>query len=144
MKQQSLASLFKAGVFNGISKLRQNAAGYPYVTLVGKHGSNNLYFGKKSAAIIGAKYELGGIVSAELANASVCMTTNAAGEGRYKLSLAGTSDYTQVAELESLFGGEQVDNEFDTAGFVAEFSTLTDTSTGGNADLAKKLESNPA
>ena len=143
MKQQSLASLFKAGVFNGISKLRQNAAGYPYITLVGKHGSNNLYFGKKSAAIMGAKFGLGDIVSGELATASVCDTTNAAGETRYKLSLAGTSDYTQIAELESLFGGEQVDNEFDTAGFISDFSTLTDTSTGGNANLEAKLQAQP-
>ena len=141
MKQQSLASLFKAGVFNGISKLRFNGAGYPYVTLVGKHGSNNLYFGKKSAVVIGAKYAVNDMVTGELANASVCDTTNAAGETRYKLSLAGTSDYAQVAELEGLFGGEQMDNEFNTTGFIAEFNTLIDTSTGGNDELAKKLQS---
>lgn len=123
MQQISLKKLFAAGVFNGISALRTNENTYPFVTLVGKHGANNVYFGKKSAATIGAKYAVKDDVTAELANASICTTVNEAGETRYKLSLAGESEYTQESALEDLFG-TSASADFDTVAFCKEFTTV--------------------
>lgn len=133
MEQVSLSLLFKKGVFTAISNLRANENQYPFVTLVGKHGANNVYFGKKSAQIIGAKYALGDSITKELADASIVLAKNEKGEMRYKLSLQGTTDYSSEAELMSLFGGITPDElNFNVENFLKEFTTVEAGATGGS------------
>lgn len=144
MEQVSLSLLFKKGVFTAISKLRANENSYPFVTLVGKHGSNNVYFGKKSAAIIGAKYAIGDTIIKELADASIVLAKNEKGEMRYKLSLQGTTDYSSESELMSLFGGITPDElNFNVENFLKEFTTVEAAPAGSGAqnENTPKLQS---
>lgn len=127
MKQISLKLLFIQGLFSAISNLRFNTNGYPYLTLIGRNGTaNNVYFGQKSADIIGANYAEGDDVSVEFPKTSVVMVKNEAGEQRFKLVLEGESEYSGAAKLADIFGAQQEVIDFDTVAFAKEFTSAED------------------
>lgn len=140
MQQASLRTLFQKGLFNGISNLRTNTSGYPFVTLVGKHGANNLYFSIASAETVGKSFAIGESVASVLGDASVCYVENAAGEKRFKLSLKGESEYTQASELEDIFGVGQEEIEFSLKEFQDEFTQLEDTPAAPPAPATTALQ----
>ena len=97
MKSVSLKEAFKAGIVNNVSAVRENTTGYKFVTVLDKRGaSTNVYFGKKSAETV----EEDDILTKEqILNAEFVLATNDVGEARIKLSLAGASDYTNLANI---------------------------------------------
>lgn len=97
MKSASLKSAFIAGTVSTVSAVRENETGYKFVTVLDKRGAaSNIYFGKKSAEAV----EEGDILTKEqMIGAEFVLATNAEGEGRIKLSLAGASDYTNLANI---------------------------------------------
>ena len=97
-KSVSLRKAFENGVITNISKVRMNASDYPYVTVLNGSKSNNVYFGKKSGALVTEGQHLS---VDQLTTATLLLATNAEGEQRLKLGLGGSDSYTN---LESIFG----------------------------------------
>ena len=98
-KSVSLRKAFENGVITNISKVRMNNANnYPYVTVLNGSKSNNVYFGKKSGALVTEGQHLS---VDQLTTATLLLATNEAGEQRLKLGLGGSDSYTN---LESIFG----------------------------------------
>ena len=97
-KSVSLRKAFENGVITNISKVRMNASKYPYVTVLNGSKSNNVYFGKKSGALVTEGQHLS---VDQLTTATLLLATNAEGEQRLKLGLGGSDSYTN---LESIFG----------------------------------------
>lgn len=126
MVSTTLASLYKKGVFQSISRLRSNSSNYPYVTLIktrdGKTYSTNVYFGKKTSEIVSGTFQKGDAIASFLKNAEIVQTKNEAGETRYKLSTSDHSNYSSKAELDELWGGESSGGNFDLALFQKEFT----------------------
>jgi len=99
LKSRSLRDFAKAEGFTAINpKVRVNANGYPFLTLVkpdGKGGSvaENIYFSKGSAdTALGME-----TIDAETrGNLLVCEVTNEAGEKRLKLAFQGESSYEAI------------------------------------------------
>ena len=97
-KSVSLRKAFENGVITNISKVRMNSSEYPYVTVLNGSKSNNVYFGKKSGALVTEGQHLS---VDQLTTATLLLATNEAGEQRLKLGLGGSDNYTN---LESIFG----------------------------------------
>ena len=97
-KSVSLRKAFENKVITNISKVRMNASDYPYVTVLNGSKSNNVYFGKKSGALVTEGQHLS---VDQLTTATLLLATNAEGEQRLKLGLGGSDSYTN---LESIFG----------------------------------------
>ena len=97
-KSVSLRKAFENGVITNISKVRMNSSTYPYVTVLNGSKSNNVYFGKKSGALVTEGQHLS---VDQLTTATLLLATNAEGEQRLKLGLGGSDSYTN---LESIFG----------------------------------------
>ena len=97
-KSVSLRKAFESGVITNISKVRMNANNYPYVTVLNGSKSNNVYFGKRSGALVTEGQHLS---VDQLTTATLLLATNEAGEQRLKLGLGGSDSYTN---LESIFG----------------------------------------
>ena len=97
-KSVSLRKAFENGVITNISKVRMNSSNYPYVTVLNGSKSNNVYFGKKSGALVTEGQHLS---VDQLTTATLLLATNEAGEQRLKLGLGGSDSYTN---LESIFG----------------------------------------
>lgn len=124
MEKTTLKSMVQAGLVTAISKLRFNQSSYPYVTLLHGSDSQNLYFGKKSANVIGAKYAEGESILAELKNADIILTKNEAGEERFKLSLPSeSSNYSSQSEMDEIFGMAEQEIAFDTNKFRSLFAS---------------------
>ena len=125
MEQISLKQLFKKGVFNTVSILRENENGYPYVTLLRTTSkgtaSQNIYFGQKTAKIVSDTFNVGDRIDSLLADAQIIKTENSNGEVRYKLSTNPTSDYASEQTLADIFGVELSENDFDTEMFQKGF-----------------------
>ena len=97
-KSVSLRKAFENGVITNISKVRMNSNNYPYVTVLNGSKSNNVYFGKKSGALVTEGQHLS---VDQLTTATLLLATNEAGEQRLKLGLGGSDSYTN---LENIFG----------------------------------------
>lgn len=97
MKSASLKAAFIAGTVSTVSAVRENETGYKFVTVLDRRGAaSNVYFGKKSAESV----EEGDILTKEqMIGAEFVLATNAEGDNRIKLSLAGASDYTNLANI---------------------------------------------
>lgn len=122
MKKISLKKLFQLGLVSNFSVVRvNNANGYPYVTMLQGDKSNNVYFGKESAKT--ALMHVGKKIAELLVTSDIVEVANEDGEQRFKIALEGKSDYVSTSELASLFGVEEVAGDFNTADFVAEFSS---------------------
>ena len=137
MEQISLKQLFKKGVFNAVSVLRENENGYPYVTLLRTTSkgtaSQNVYFGQKTAELVSDTFSEGDNILTFLADAEVIQTTNASGEVRFKLSKNAGSDYASETEIADVFGIELSNGEFDVKLFASEFSAKEAVLTGVGA-----------
>jgi hypothetical protein len=126
MQQITLATLVKTGVVTGVSKLRANTNSYPYVTLLSGNKSQNVYFGKKSAEILGKNSAIGDNILPLLRNAEIVESTNAEGEIRYKMSISGSTNYSDKADLLATFGAEEI-VDFNIATFQAQFQAKATT-----------------
>src|SRR5574343_1368811 len=119
MKKVSLKSLYKQGKISSFSEVRENENGYPYLTIILKEGSSqNLYFGQRSAenVVVGQK-----LTAEQLLSAEVVQSVNKNGDIRFKLSIAGATDYQTSAELDSIFDVEEtssIDERLFYAGFA--------------------------
>ena len=122
LKSVTLKSLVQSGVVTGISKLRKNLTGYPYVTLLQGNKPNNVYFGKKTSTIVDGTFSEGDDLLQFLKNAEIVQTKNEAGEIRFKLSNSGTSNYSSKAELMDVFGSTEQVTDFDMELFKSEFA----------------------
>lgn len=126
MKKISLKKLFQLGLVSNFSVVRINTInGYPYVTMLQGDKSNNVYFGKESAKT--ALMYVGKKIADLLVTSDIVEVANDGGEQRFKIALEGKSDYVSTSELSALFGVEESSNDFNTADFVAEFSSKTET-----------------
>lgn len=127
MQKQTLANLYKTGVFTSISRLRKNSSGYYYVTLLKPQGdktsSTNIYFGKKTAEIVEGTFNIGDSMAQFLKNAEVVQTENKDGEVRFKLSTSDNSNYSSEAELNEMWGNSDEKSTFNTELFKKTFST---------------------
>lgn len=134
MEQISLKQLFKKGVFNTVSVLRENENGYPYVTLLRTTSkgtaSQNVYFGQKTAQIVSDTFNVGDRIDSLLADAQIIKTENSNGEVRYKLSTNPTSDYASEQTLADIFGVELSENDFDTEMFQKGFQVRESVTNG--------------
>jgi len=128
MQSITIKNLYQQGIFDGVSVLRQNVSGYPYITLLkdgDKTKSTNLYFSRKSSALVMDNFEVGSPVSKILGQASVVLTENENKEKRFKISLSeqGT-DYESAASLEDVFGIREKNINFDIELFKKEFTSI--------------------
>ena len=134
MEQISLKQLFKKGVFNAVSVLRENENGYPYVTLLRTTSkgtaSQNVYFGQKTAELVSDTFNVGDRIDSMLADAQVIKTKNADNEVRFKLSTNPTSDYASEQQLADIFGVDAPENNFDTEMFQKGFQVRESVSVG--------------
>ena len=127
MNKVSLRTLVLQRLVTAFSKLRKNSSGYWYMTLLNGSKSFNVYFGKRSTAIIDALgLSEGSQLPAELLkSAEIVLTKNAQDELRYKFTLSGTNDYTSSADMAELFGVEEVISaDFDIAALKAQFQAV--------------------
>jgi len=96
MESYSLKQFCTSNGVTGISPVRTNTNGYPFLTLLSpkfEGGATNIYFSKNEAAKVseGTKAnELG------LANMNIVISANKEGEERMKLT---TTDYCAVEDL---------------------------------------------
>jgi len=82
--------------FNGIiTTVRVNTNGYPYLVFTKVDGTECVYFSKNLADTVKAGQELG---KADFAGMRARLTTNAAGESRYKICSAGDSPVTSIED----------------------------------------------
>ena len=125
LKTITLASLVKQGEVTGISLLKYNKSGYPYITLLKENKPNNVYFSLKTAEVINNHFKENDNVISILKNADICQTTNVEGEVRFKLSSSETSNYVSQAELLSAFGVEETVTDFDLELFRNQFTSQT-------------------
>jgi hypothetical protein len=99
MKSASIKSAFVAGIIKSVSAVRENENGYRFITVVNGNRASNIYLGQKSANQV----EEGDILTKEqMLGAEFVLATNDATRGseqRIKLSLAGASDYTNLANI---------------------------------------------
>ena len=123
MKKISLKKLVKDRVITNISALRANINGYPFVTMLTGSKSQNVYFGKKTAELVGNTFSVNDNILPFLADAEIIETVNDAGEIRFKLSKNAGSDYATETAMADIFGVELSNGEFDVAAFKAEFAT---------------------
>ena len=125
MQSTNFKTLIQKGIVKTISKLRVNANGYPYITLLNKQNrAANLYFSKNSSQGVIDTFGEGSNVLELLKNAQVVLTENADGESRYKISLSG--NYESQTALAAIFGVELEDaSDFDFAEFAKQFETET-------------------
>jgi hypothetical protein len=79
-----------------IPAVRTNANGYPYLVFVTPTGTECIYFSKNLADSVSAGQTLG---KADFALMRATLTTNAAGESRYKICSAGDSPVESVENL---------------------------------------------
>lgn len=124
MKKISLRALVLSRLVTSFSKLRKNASGYFYITLLSGTKSNNVYLSKNATANLEALgIEAGESIPANLMKHSeIIETANVeSGATRYKLSFASGGDYTSTSELSELFGVQEEVGEFNLAGFTSEF-----------------------
>jgi len=124
MKKISLRALVLSRLVTSFSKLRKNASGYYYVTLLHGSKSQNVYLSKTSTAILNAEGDMEGkpVPSNLMKHAEVIETMNDKKEVRFKLSFSAGGDYTSSSELSELFGVQEEVGEFNLAGFTAEFT----------------------
>lgn len=124
LKSVTLKSLVQQGVVTTISTLRFNQSGYPYVTLLSGSKPNNVYFGKKTAAIVEGTFSEGDSVVEFLKNSNIVQTVNEQGEIRFKLSNSENSNYSSKSELMSVFGVEEKVQNFDMEAFKKQFASI--------------------
>lgn len=97
MKVTKLQEFCTSNGVTGISKVRTNTNGYPFLTFLSSKfegGAENIYFSKNSSKTVaeGAEPKSLGLAKFYVAN-----TTNEAGEPRLKLT--NNSEYSSVEEL---------------------------------------------
>lgn len=96
----SLIDFCKQNGYNGVSKVRTNAKGYPYLTLINKQNATmveNVYLGKE----YGATVKVDEVVP--LAELFVNETINEAGEMRLKITnKSGVLDAAKAAEYQDI------------------------------------------
>lgn len=128
MKSATLAELYKKGTFTNVSRLRKNSSGYYYITFLkskgGKTLSNNVYFGKKTAELIEGTFNVGDSLTQFLKHAVLVETLNEAQEKRFKISTSGSSNYSNEAELNEIWGSSDQKSELDLKAFEGEFSSV--------------------
>ena len=91
-----LKAWMESNGWTAISKVRANANGYPFATVVNDDGdAENVYFSKRMAEVVG----LGDQALLWAKDVIVRDVKNAAGELRTKLCSAVGEDYTSVDDL---------------------------------------------
>lgn len=141
MEKTTLKHLYLRGIVTAISILRFNKSSYPYVTLLHGNKSQNVYFGKNSAKVIGAEFAEGDNIINRLKNADIVMTTNAGGEERFKISLPSeTSGYASQAEMDDVFGEVEIAADFDINKFEKLFTSREEVSDTNIPDGTVKPE----
>lgn len=126
LRSKSLSSLYKAGVFQGISRLRYSKENnYPFVSLICTKGDKtsvfNAFFGQKTAQLVNDNFQKGDSVTQLLKNADVIMTKNKENELRFKISASENSQYVSKSELQDIWGESDTEETFDLSLFKAEF-----------------------
>ena len=124
METISLRNLIKSKEVVGVSHLRQNENGYPFVTILNRDKkAMNLYFGKNTAQKVIDNFELGTdlVANGFLKEAQVVQTDNEKGETRFKLSVS-QGEYSSVSSLEDMFGLEN-ETEFSLKLFREGFAS---------------------
>ncbi len=112
MKTTSLKSLALAGLTK-ISAVRENSNGYKFVTFYSNRGVQNVYLSKAASELLNVDDFL---TREQAAIANVCVTTNAAGVNRFKLSISEGKDpkRTSMSDLfddieEVVVGGDDAE-----------------------------------
>lgn len=124
MEATSLRSLIKSKEIVGVSHLRENENGYPFLTVLNKDKkAMNLYFGKNTAQKIKDNFEVGSdlVANGFLKEAQVVQTANEKGETRFKLSVSH-GEYSSISSLEDMFGLEN-ETEFSLKLFREGFAS---------------------
>lgn len=121
LKSVSVRSLVKSGVITGVSYLKFNKSGYPFVTFLQGNKPNSVYFSRKAAVLVEGTFKQKDNVALLLRNADIVQTKNDAGEIRFKLSISESSDYISKTELADIFGIEDTMIDFDINLFNKEF-----------------------
>ena len=130
LKRKTLLSLWKEGKFTGLGLLTFNKTGYPFLTMLNNNKAQNLYFSKAAAEKIEEQGFIKGtnlIENGFLKEAEIVQTENNNGEIRFKISIPKLeSKYSSTASLESLFGTNNKETEFDIDLFMKEFKSAAD------------------
>ena len=96
MTRETFKSWCKSNGVTSINKeIRTNTNGYPFITILRGNISENLYFGRKSAA----KVEKGDAVKSIANELYVTIAVNADGQPRTKLSFSGESNYDSLEDM---------------------------------------------
>ena len=96
MEKETFQSYCKRTGVTSINKeVNVNANQYPFITILRGKVSENIYFGKKSAA----KVCLGTDVKSIAKSLFVSEAVNASGEIRMKLSFSGESNYSDIDDM---------------------------------------------
>lgn len=95
-KETFQAYCHRTGVTSINKAVNTNSNGYPFITVLRGKVAENVYFGKKSAALV----TLGTDVRSIAKELFVSEATNANGEVRTKLSFNGEANY---ADLDDMF-----------------------------------------
>lgn len=128
MKRISLKTLWNKLIISGLSALRYNTNGYPFITISDKNGkTTNVYFGKRSAEIVNGTFVAGQRLTALLATADLVETVNEKKETRYKISLPSSNEeWASTAEMEDAFGVREEIVDFNIISFQKEFTAQTE------------------
>jgi hypothetical protein len=112
MKSTSLKSLAIAGLTK-ISAVRVNVSGYKFVTFYSNRGTQQMYLSKAASEVLN---EGDFLTREQAAIANICLTVNAAGVDRFKLSISGGKDpkRTSMSDLfddieEVVIGGDDAE-----------------------------------
>lgn len=129
IKSTTLASLYKKGIFQSISRLRySDENNYPFVTLITKNGDKtshiNLFFGQKTAQMVNDNFSKGDMITQFLKHSEVIQTLNKDKEVRFKLSTSDNSQYASKSELSEVFGSNEEEETFDLELFKSSFTSL--------------------
>jgi len=129
-KTKSLSSLYKEGIFQGVSRLRYSKEhNYPFISLICTKGEKtsvfNAFFGKKTAQLVNDNFQKGDSLTQFLKHSEVIMTTNKEGEQRFKISNSENSQYSTKSELEDIWGSSETEESFDLELFKKQFTVET-------------------
>ena len=123
MNKVSLKSLFQTRTITALSEVKKSTEGNLYLTVYGKKGATNIWFGKNSAKQVTVGVQLS---NDAILNMEIVQSVNAQGETRFKASLPKLG----VLNLASLFDEGEMQAEFDLALFESQFAAAKKPETG--------------
>ena len=127
MNKTTLKRLIEKKLITGISTLKENKSGYPFVVVFGNDRKTvqSLYFGQKTSTLVKDNFKVGDNIINFLKDSEIVRTESQQeghlGEVRFKISNSN-SDYVSGNSLMDAFELTTESEEFDYAEFSKTFA----------------------